>query len=81
MFCFQVKSVWFLSLWCPRTALGLVCTNDAHIPDNLFVGARFLVFIHEASFSGTLVNEDLSLMKFRLDLLLCKLTKTGEYCG
>lgn len=61
-----------------------MCTHGAQIPDNLFVGACFLVFIHETSFSGPLMNvnpEDLNLMKFRLDLLLSKLTKAGEYCG
>lgn len=59
-------------------------THGAQIPDNLFVGARFLVFICEASFSGALMNispEGLNLMKFSLNLLLSKLTKAGEYCG
>lgn len=41
-----------------KAALGLSCTPHAQIPDNLCVGACFLVFIHEVPFPRTLVTKE-----------------------
>ena len=67
-----------------KAALGLSCAPCAQIPDNLCVGACFLVFVHKAPFPRPLMTmspEVLNLTKSRLDLLLPKLTEAGECCG
>lgn len=57
-----------------------LCPKCAQIPDNLCGH----LFFSEAPFTGTFVTmspDVLNLMKCRLDLLLPKLLKAGEYCG